>query len=200
LASPSAVDDDPFSFLNEDRPLVRKPAVDVIRPAGGSPASSLAHPALAQAHLADVDASGEVVLPGEDEIGAGLPAFLVGAVESMLDDAQDLAFDLHPEKPAEKTTASASNTSAQWIGQALSSAATALNAKGETLVGLTDRAKQSFHRLESTLGNSSPDAATAAIEQIVSKQTTPSPMDPAAADADFSDLDMLLNDFDSSST
>jgi len=71
LASPSAVDDDPFSFLNEDRPLVRKPAVDVIRPAGGAPASSLAHPALAHAHLVEVDSGGEVVLPAEDEIGAG---------------------------------------------------------------------------------------------------------------------------------
>ncbi|MBQ0916861.1 TraM recognition domain-containing protein [Hydrogenophaga aromaticivorans] len=200
LASPSAVDDDPFSFLNEDRPLVRKPAVDVIRPAGGAPASSLAHPALAHAHLVEVDSGGEVVLPAEDEIGAGLPAFLVGAVESMLEDAQDLAFDVHPEKPAEKPAAAATDPGAQWIGQALSSAATALNAKGETLVGLTDRAKESFHRLESTLGNASPDAATAAIEQIVSQQTTPSPMDPTAAGADFSDLDMLLNDFDSSSS
>lgn len=80
---------------------------------------------------------------------------------------------------------------AQWIGQALSTAAKGLGSKGETVVGFTEEAKQALVKVEEALGNTRPGDSAAAVEQLVAHQTTPAPM-PAESEL-TADIDSLLD-------
>lgn len=190
-------DDDPFAFINEDKPLERKPASAVMASSpSGIPPSMMGG---AMAMVGDILKIGAEVDAGEVAAvleGRGLPAKLAAALQDVIDNGQDIEF-ASTLLPRSKETVKAT-ADAQWISKALAGAAAGLAAKGETVVGFTEPTKASFERVERALGNDNVSESTQAIEQLVAQQTTPMPRDPAASGADFDDLNALLGDVEAS--
>lgn len=195
----SPFEDDPFSFLNENKPLERKPASAVL---------SVAPAATLPSGLIDSAMSGvsELLKEGSsfaDDIaetlsGHALPAKLESALQDVLDEGEALDFS-GLTKPAPRNAETGKATvDAQWIGRALAGAAAGLATKGDTVVGFTTQTKQSFVRVEQALGNQDASQAANAIEQLVAQQTTPKLIDPSATGADFDDINALLGDAEAS--
>lgn len=175
------VDDDPLAFLNEGRPLVRKPAQDVI---GAVPVSAPVQ-SLARPELAAVDVTGA---------SAALESALLTAFGAAF------VFDLAPAHAAqgERPQELMPSADSAWIGRALEGAETGLASKGDTLVGMTKETITSFVELEKALGNPRPAEAAAAIEQIVAQQTTPDALPETGAD--FDDIASLVDLIDSTAS
>lgn len=197
VASPH--DDDPFAFINESKPLERKAASALVMAAPGvSPSSGLVDMGLAG--VADI--LKPAPLPAEAALeaardGPALPQRLAEVVAAVVAAGEPLDFSFAGLSPRNESTEQAA-ADAQWIGKALAQAATGLASKGETVVGFTEKTKESFVRLETALGNSEPTQAAAAIEQLVAQQTTPTPLDPTATGADFGDINDLMNEVEAS--
>ena len=200
---PSPHSDGLLDFLNEDKPLTRKSAASVLALA---PISAKA----AGQNVSDSAMAGITELikegsPFRDDAGlatsenareVSLPAKLHIALSQVIDTGEALDFSsLMPRLPRSEATNSAVSD-AQWIGRALSGAATGLAAKGETVVGFTEKTQKSFVNLEKALGNQNATQAAGAIEQLVADKTTPTPLvqtDIEANGSEFGDIMDLIN-------
>lgn len=200
---PSYHSDGLLDFLNEDKPLTRKSAASVLALA---PISAKA----AGQNVSDSAMAGITELikegsPFRDDAGlatsenareVSLPAKLHIALSQVIDTGEALDFSsLMPRLPRSEATNSAVSD-AQWIGRALSGAATGLAAKGETVVGFTEKTQKSFVNLEKALGNQNATQAAGAIEQLVADKTTPTPLvqtDIEANGSEFGDIMDLIN-------
>lgn len=188
-------DDDPLSFLNEAKPLERKQTADLlVVPSGVAPSSDVAIIFKAPQQ----QTSAEYVK--EPREGSPLSSRLVTVVDTVVASGIALDFSFALTEPDLKNAVvdQLVNADAQWIGKALAQAASALASKGDTVVGFTEKTKDSFVRLESALGNAEPNHAAAAIEQLVAQQTTPVPIDADLLGADFGDINALMQEVEAS--
>lgn len=202
FASPH--DDDPLSFLNEAKPLERKSTSELITvPKGVAPSSGVMKILNVAKLPEEITAAAETVMDAQEV--SPLPQRLAHVVDSVI--ASGIALDfsfVSPELDQKKASIQAVqaiqtvSADAQWIGMALAQAATGLAGKGDTVVGFTEKTKESFVRLESALGNAEPSHAAAAIEQLVAQQTTPTPIDPDSLGADLSDINALMQEVEAS--
>lgn len=192
LSSPHEVD--PFDFINDSKPLERKPVASVLAVAPKI-TDTVALMGGAMSGVAELLKEGAQSAGNAEEAMSEpeLTGKFAEVVQVLIDDGEALDFSsIVPQAPRqfdnEKATADA-----KWIGKALAGAAINLAAKGDTVVGFTEQTKVSFQRVESALGNQNALEAAGAIEQLVAQQTTPAPMDDATG-ADFEDLNALLSD------
>lgn len=192
-------DPDPLDFLNEHRSLERKSASAVMASGSGVlDGASLvaASKVLSQADSGQVggtrtDDRAELVSASSEQ----LPDRLLTVWAAAVAQGVPLDFSRFVSKPNETNASSGEQQAAddaQWIGMALTTAVAGLATKGDTVVGFTEKTKASFMRLEAALGNTNPGASTAAVEQLVAQQTTPTPLDISNTGADLGDIDHLM--------
>jgi TraM recognition site of TraD and TraG len=209
-------DDDPFDFLNDEKPLTRKPIAEVFAAVVSIPfvEAVSADPALAATGPAKVmigdvreilnegglrytavSGSADVTAdPLDQEVRplVNLSEGLAHGLQSML--SQGSMVDLNSLRISRAGGAiQKAAGDAAWIERALKESSQGLMGKGDTVMGFTDATKTSFIRVEEALGNLNPGESAAAIEQLVAQQTTPAPLDQSVTATDFDDIDMLLN-------
>ena len=200
--------DDPFDFLNESKPLTRKPTSAVVAQASRAseaptpPAPNLVAPAIPVATLLEPTLPNRLAVMVADVVASGRPLNLRDPARAVGVGAEQkrLLKDDRGVVRALDARASESKLDSEWIGQALSQAGLGLATKGDTLVGFTNQTKDSFLRLETALGNKQPDSAVRAIEQLVAAQVTPEPMSMEQTGGDFDDINSLMNDVEASSS
>lgn len=200
LAAPLRTDDDPFAFLNDDCPLERRPAGDIMGQSSASPAANASM--VLQTSLEPVQPVVQVLRDDANQALETNSALLVAAptiIQTKLDEvlAGALVFDPSGTTGAKAFVPRKVDTANDWISQALLSAGDVVAkaaARKETLVGVTDETRDALSRLEQALGNPEPMAAAATIERIVAEQATPPAME--ADPVDMSDIDMLLKQID----
>ncbi len=203
LRTPLGVENDPFAFLNADCPLQRRPAAEILREP-----TEQADSRVLQANLEPLQPVARIL---RDDDGDELPtaqalrSAAAPIVRERLQEALRAALFFDPTvpsgaRPAEGQAGRAS-TATDWISRALSDAEETLaraTAKGETLVGVTDETRDSLARLETALGNPSPQPAVASIERLVADQATPPAME--LSGVDLSDIQRLLEAIDQASS
>lgn len=202
LASPH--DDDPFSFLNDSKPLIRK-SISAILPV--EPVKLVHQPALAPDVMELIDEGSLKPVPAPlPSTNFTLPAKISAELQAVIQLGQALNFDEKFVPPPIPTIRSADDedtherkvkADAKWIGRALVSATEGLSAKGDTAVGFTVQTKNKFVELEAALGNQEVTQSASAIERLVAQKITPTPMDVKASGAGFDDILSLMSGLES---
>lgn len=196
---------DPFAFLNEAKPLQRKPLASVLAADAADASAIVAAASEASRLLSKTGAAGATEAQASPPaafdallgqvIDAGEPVLFEGEGATPRQDERARPAALAERAPLDRSSGVNDNVqaaaqSSQWIGRALAEAGIALKTKGDTVVGFTAEAKASLEAVEALLGNDQPGQASAAVEQLVAQQATPSIIPETGAD--FDDIDSIL--------
>lgn len=191
--------EDPFDFLNEGSPLNRKPVTEVMGPTITESQARIAEQKLQT--LTGEDPLKAQMLGNSSSVGINAIAdCLQDELDAVLARSSDVeiqavfaaeSVDLSANVSQNENSSSSNLSGTAWVGQALEMAVAARSSKGDTVMGFTIAARQALQNLESAMGSQDPEGATAAVERIVSQQTTPPVLSTSVFPAD--DVDELLN-------
>lgn len=189
------VHDDPFGFINEDKPLERKPVQEVLT-GGAAAVAALSGAPLTHAGVEALVAPEETDADQPRPTAAASGPAEIDPLVRLLSDrvvAAGLVIDLGASQAAaiRRQQHRRAAADAQWIGRALNTAAAGLGVKGDTVVGFTEETKAELINVEAALGNPRPGESASAVEQLIAHQTTPAPL-PSENDL-TADIDSLLD-------
>lgn len=198
---------DVFDYLNLDAPLNRKPASEVmgeVNVAQEAGAIETLKNLMGGSELPDVSPGGQSSASATDAgFVDSVPSYLLQDLQAVMTRSADVdvgmgSVDVDRGRDKALPGDAKPPAGSQWVGDALRGAlALKINGLvGSTVVGFTPPAKQALVTLEDAMGSTDPVGATAAVEKIVSQQTTPPVVSPGPFPAD--DVDALMSLIDGS--
>ena len=209
---------DPFSFLNAECPLQRRPVSDILN----APDDPDRVSRVIQSDAKPLQAVNNQLREDEEiDVAATQRSACPPSVRAAIASALDASISFDPRAKRDQVdarkessrdvsgsglaaalvqagqdgSAAASDDANNWVAQALALANQKSGSAPSTMVGVTDATRNGLQRLEQALGNPNPLPAVGAIERIVAEQATPM-TPPAADDVDMSDIRRLMEEIE----